>query len=490
VGDGITTGLAVEAIYRGLVPVLFVLMSAVQAMEDCRAIEGNRVPTLKELVLKKIVTNPRVYASRSLALPIDLQADIRAYWACHDDDGRIAQWYRALKGIGPVTFEGKIVLSSHDACEEVVIHDQDNFLSVFDKAMYRMFAVGHFEDRVMSVLFDQFGNKIVTASDDHTVDIVSMGGVFITRLVGHTHRVQSAVLNALGNRIITMSWESAVKLWDIQGNCLKTLCGLHGGGMFNASGDRIVVFSRETAYVWDLLGHCLVTLSGHNHWIRSVTFNSVGDKIITVSYDGVVKVWHEKGRCLITLIPTLGYQDHVNIALFNPQGDQIITASQNGMVRMWDMQGNCIVTLSGHDKRVNHISCNGAGDKIVTVSDNVVKLWDIHGNCLATLLGHANVIDSLFFNQVGDQIITASQDGTVKIWDVADLLHINKKIMSLSIEQLLLFDACKKARGNSQQLLFTKYEQDILKTMPPIMQRVINELSLSWYEALPACTIV
>jgi WD40 repeat protein len=202
---------------------------------------------------------------------------------------------------------------------------------------------------------------------------------------------------------------------------------LDGNGVsFNSIGDKVVTVSSDIssiAKIWDVSsGNCLQVLEGHREPVTSVSFNRAGDKVVTSSTaDGNAKIWDvATGRCL----NTLSTSDGVCSARFNEQGDMIVTTCKNTITQLWDVAtGECLHTLQGCSRDwlfpLESAEFNRAGDTVVTGSEfGSVKIWDVaRGSCLHTLR-HSSRIFSASFSRQGDTIVTASSDGTAKIWEV------------------------------------------------------------------------
>ena len=59
-----------------------------------------------------------------------------------------------------------------------------------------------------------------------------------------------------------------------------------------------------------------------------------GTKIITSSWDKVLKVWE---REQFTLLHTLeGHSDHITCFSFSPDGNNIVTSSKDKSIKIWD----------------------------------------------------------------------------------------------------------------------------------------------------------
>ena len=80
----------------------------------------------------------------------------------------------------------------------------------------------------MSVAFNAVGDKIVTASDDHTARVWGLDGKQLAELQGHTGSVMSAAFNPAGDKIVTASFDRTARVWDLDGKQLAKLRGRPG----------------------------------------------------------------------------------------------------------------------------------------------------------------------------------------------------------------------------------------------------------------------
>jgi WD40 repeat protein len=78
----------------------------------------------------------------------------------------------------------------------------------------------------------------------------------------------------------------------------------------------------------------LIMPTGHASEIVSTDLHNKGDKIITGSYDGLVKVWNAiTGKKLIDLFE---YSKGVSVVKFSDDGTIMFTASARGEFDFWD----------------------------------------------------------------------------------------------------------------------------------------------------------
>jgi WD40 repeat protein len=155
--------------------------------------------------------------------------------------------------------------------------------------------------------------------------------------------------------------------------------------------------------------------------VYSVAFSPDGNQILSVSWDGTVKLWDiASGREIRSF---LGHSKSVGYVAFSPDGHQILSGSLDGTVKLWDAaSGREIRSFQGHSRSaVSSVAFSPDGNQILSVSgDSTVKLWDAaSGREIRSFQGYSREVSSVAFSPDGNQILWGSGDGTVKLWDVA-----------------------------------------------------------------------
>ena len=279
-------------------------------------------------------------------------------------------------------------------------------------------------DRVYSVAYSPDGTKIISGSEDNTVNIwYANTGDCLKTLAGHSESVYSVAYSPDGTKFISGSGDATIKIWDANTRkCLKTLEGDSSyvwSVAYSPDGKRIISGSEDrTVKIWDAnTGQCLKTLIGHSDCILSVAYSPDGTKIISGSFDRTIKIWDANtGECLQTLE---GHSESVYSVAYSPDGTKIISGSCDKTIKIWDANtGEYLKTLAGHSGYVESLAYSPDGKKIISGSaDNTIKIWDANtGECLKTLEGHSDWVRSVAYSPDGTKIVSGSFDNTVKIW--------------------------------------------------------------------------
>ncbi|KJZ72271.1 hypothetical protein HIM_08312 [Hirsutella minnesotensis 3608] len=215
---------------------------------------------------------------------------------------------------------------------------------------------------------------------------------------------------------IAESWRSA---------CMATFEGHHdivNSLAFFADGQRLLSASSDgTIKMWDpTTSYCLATLQGSGGWVNSVAVSPGGQLLAGAQYDGIVKIWDaaKSHTCLVALE---GHDDSVTSVAFSPDGQRLASASDDKTIRIWDITNShkCLGVLRGHGHWVRSVAFSPDGLRLASASsDKTVRIWDATmGYCLTTLHGHGDAVLAVAFSPNNQRLASASSCMTVKIWD-------------------------------------------------------------------------
>ncbi len=138
----------------------------------------------------------------------------------------------------------------------------------------------------------------------------------------------------------------------------------------------------------------LATLTAHDGAVRDLSFNTEGTLLASSGTDSAIHLWNTDrdqtalGEAFLTLFPET---NNAGLAVaFHPDGNILATAG---------------------------------GDPEAEIVDNTIRLWDISDpanvRVLVSLGGHTGTVGSLAFSPDGDVLISASDDGSIRLWGVA-----------------------------------------------------------------------
>jgi WD40 repeat protein len=148
----------------------------------------------------------------------------------------------------------------------------------------------------------------------------------------------------------------------------------------------------------------------------AIAFSPDGQKIISGSEDGTLRLWDLQGNQIGETFPS--HQEQIWAVAFSPDGEMVVSGSNDGTLRIWDLRNNHIgKLLIGHTSRVTAVAISP--ERIVTGSmDSTIRLWDLQGNQIGEPFGEYQV-ESVAFSPDGEKIVsTSSGSGELSLWDL------------------------------------------------------------------------
>jgi WD40 repeat protein len=121
-----------------------------------------------------------------------------------------------------------------------------------------------------------------------------------------------------------------------------------------------------------------------------------------------------------------GHTDSVWSVAVTPDGNKIISGSQDGTIKIWNLNsGNLEHTIEAHNDSVKTVCTDGL--RIISGSrDKTIKIWNLKtGEIVRTLSGHLKAVNAIVLTRNSSKIISGSDDKTLKIWELrtGELLH-------------------------------------------------------------------
>uniref|UniRef100_A0A8K9XGD5 Uncharacterized protein n=1 Tax=Oncorhynchus mykiss TaxID=8022 RepID=A0A8K9XGD5_ONCMY len=221
----------------------------------------------------------------------------------------------------------------------------------------------------------------ITGGCDRTCKIWdTASGEGLHTLEGHRYVVAN---------ISTGSFDKTCRMWRAEmGKCFHTFRG------------------HTVEILWDVqTGEEVAALTemGHSADIISLSFNTVGDQLVTGSFDHTVSLWDvPSGRRVHTLI---GHRGEISSVQFDWDCSLLITGSMDKSMLMCCQFQPPLLLPCRSVLTLNALSAS---------ADTMARLWDVQsGVYLQVMEGHTDEIFSSAFNYEGDTI-TGSKDNTCR----------------------------------------------------------------------------
>ncbi|MEE2935074.1 MAG: protein kinase [Planctomycetota bacterium] len=263
-------------------------------------------------------------------------------------------------------------------------------------------------DEILSAAFSRDGNRVVTASHDHTarvmeIDPENLGFSQAVRLQdevleeGTSYVAMSLGIDRSSNRLFIGSADATIRIWDLR---LGTkLHEAHGTGIntsFAISNDGRYLLTGSSgqaakALLWTLdpsgntppqITH---RLKLHKQAVTAFAISPDSKLMFTADRSGFGVLWDlQSGEPLGDPVETVrGFR--VNEAVFSVDGESLLLAADDEQLTVIDVRTRKTTQRLGHDGLVTHVVVAEDGQHALTVSEgnlgdvraSDVRLWDL-----------------------------------------------------------------------------------------------------------------
>lgn len=349
---------------------------------------------------------------------------------------------------------------------------------VFSRQTY----VGHTGDGTTAASFINNNNQVITASTDGTVRLWNtFSGEEVRRFTGHLGSVSWFVVLPDGSSMITNGNDGTIRLWDIRtGNELQSL--LDGDipiryMALSPDGRLLAVSDQEFGLrVWELDGMTLhFELSGHTDLVNKLDFSDDGRMLVSASHDGTARLWSMETGEEIKRFE--GHAAGVWTVTFSPDGQQLVTGSTDRTIRIWNIEtGEEIQRLIGHGGAILDVEISPDGQIIASTSPDELEvyLWDASsGQQIRTLEGHTNSATALAFSSDGQYLLSGSLDSVPRLWVMQE--ETEPRIFAQTLDSIHANTIRAASLSHENRQLTTVSDNGVVRVWDVARQTVIND---------------
>ncbi|MBS4028150.1 MAG: PQQ-binding-like beta-propeller repeat protein [Ignavibacteriales bacterium] len=330
----------------------------------------------------------------------------------------------------------------------------------------------HYDD-VNSIAYSNDGSKIVSGSNDYSVNVWrSSDGLLLWKGM-HQGIVKKVLFSNDGSKIISASADNTIKSWEvITGELLWS--GNHLGSVnsidINHEGSKIISGSDDnTVKVWDITNGTLLWNGVHSDDVNSVNFSHSGDLFVAGDNDGYVKLWNlssdsllwEKRigfrnlfvsfspddsniavahiRGLLTMVhvrdsSNLWTVNHPSLTIysmaFSTDGEKIVSGGREGGLNMWDVHNGNLLWRSDSSSRVYSVIFSSDGHQVVGAVGNALSMYNATNGTLVwrSIYSGNGTARTVGINHAGSRVISGGTDNKIKVWySGGPLTNVNDK---------------------------------------------------------------
>ena len=285
-------------------------------------------------------------------------------------------------------------------------------------------------------------------------------------LRGHTDCVCSISFSPDSLTFASGSDDGSIAIWDVSRS--KRIHTHQLGNPVTCA--RYSPDGKSIAYS-DTCGRIGVICSstGHEKWSRihkagaishCVSYSPAGEQIVSVSYDGSVKLWNSATGKRIDVLRT--DLQIVNCAAFSPDSRFIATeGSANGSVILWDVerlqahrtfgegltQGHCNAAFSiDFSPDGTYLALGSSYSPLTVWHLDTGEMWAPEGSWSEQGDDVGGAIRAVAFANDSRRLVTAGDDNVVKIWDVRSEVELGQIRGNVSDSRFFSIDVSAKGR--------------------------------------------
>lgn len=228
-----------------------------------------------------------------------------------------------------------------------------------------------------------------------------------------------------GTLAAAASRDGTVKLIDLRNRIVEDLRG-HEGSVFSVSfmpmGNSLLSLGEDRLIkVWKTdINKLVQTYRGHATYIPSLKYSPDGRFLVSSSWDNTVKLWNVGQEILHS---SFGDSRSVSYSVaFSPDGQFIATGDSDGFIRMWNpVNGKMLSALKGHSDQISSIAFSNDGNYLVSGSrDKTVGLWDMSKRKTVKIFAHQNPVHAVAISKDSKIMVSAGRNGEINFWNIPD----------------------------------------------------------------------
>ncbi len=298
---------------------------------------------------------------------------------------------------------------------------------------------------------------------------------------GHTDAVRSLVFAPDNKSFYSAGSDGRVLKWNIDDKAYSVIvenpmvnrvvdvsddgkwlaCGTDGNG--------VQIFRTGSAQVEPRI------LSGRDNRIRTLDFLPDNKRIFSAGTEGLITLWNlETGTG--TTFATV--DSPVDVLVVSRDGKYLAAGTRNGKIIIFEVE-NAQAMFVLHESAGNSVLALdfGAGNELLASGDlqGNVLVWDFMSKSLLNnLRGHRARITQLKFSPNGSLLASASNDGSVRMWETANL---NNQPIVLTANSGFIF--CIAFSPDGEEILSGSTDEDRLIMSPTHTGSMVQDICTS-----------
>ena len=318
-------------------------------------------------------------------------------------DGKIRLWDLSGQEQLELTGHRRTVISidfSPDS-KSLITYGNDELARLWDVSGRQVTQLKNSKNRVRNVVFSPNNKYIATIEEDRIVQIWTFSGQILNSIKTQSDSINSVNFNQDGKTIDILTNKN-VQTWSLSGQLLNTenTNNQSPAQSNHQIGENLKVETEKdgTILINNSSGKNLLKLKDKSYeFISNAILSPNGQYIAGIDQDRLVYIWELSSK--ISTVLKLSQGDYFT---FSPDGDRIATISKNGVVEIYDLLGRQLARweVNPHPDYGFLASFSPDWQYVAIVGeDNKVVVWSVPQNLDELLERGCNWLSSFFANR-------------------------------------------------------------------------------------------
>ncbi|MEL0588229.1 MAG: AAA-like domain-containing protein [Planktothrix rubescens PR222] len=318
-------------------------------------------------------------------------------------DGKIRLWDLSGQEQLELTGHRGTVLSIYFSpdSKSLITYGEDSLIRLWDVSGRQATQLKNSKNRVIDVIFSPDNKYIATIEKDGIVQIWTFSGQILNSIKTQSDSINSVNFNQDGKTIDILTNKN-VQTWSLSGQLLNTenTNNQSPAQSNHQIGENLKVETEKdgTILINNSSGKNLLKLKDKSYeFISNAILSPNGQYIAGIDQDRLVYIWELSSK--ISTVLKLSQGDYFT---FSPDGDRIATISKNGVVEIYDLLGRQLARweVNPHPDYGFLASFSPDWQYVAIVGeDNKVVVWSVPQNLDELLERGCNWLSSFFANR-------------------------------------------------------------------------------------------